>query len=1073
MSHLVTRTKVILPQRRKELLSRSRLISLLYDLLDYKLILIIAPAGYGKTSLLLDFTHQVDLPVCWYSLDNLDKAFLRFLAHFIAAIKQGFPSFGAQSMIALEAANQLTPDINHLISVIVNDIYEHVQEHFLFVLDDYHLVGDQKEIETFVDLFVREVSENCHLVLASRTLLSLPDLALLTARLQVGGLGYEELAFRPDEIQSLVMQNHHITLPDATAQELTNQTEGWITGLLLTTQTMWQEKSKHMDLAKVTGVGLYDFLAQQVLDQQSPQIRDFLLRSAFLEEFDAELCKAVWGKGSNWSTLISNILKDNLFVLPVGEGGQSIRYHHLFRDFLQSRFEQEYPNEIASLLHRIADAYTKQEEWEKAYAAYQRIGDANATADIVERAGPYLVRDSRLATLANWVEAIPGEILAKRPTLLSHKGAVLLMKGQVEKGLIYLNQAEEALRRNGLKTDLASTLARRATALRLLANYQASLKDGYEALDISNHHDGLRSVRAEALRAIGMSLYHLGRLSEAIDQFQKSLEEYSSIGELANVALVQMELGMCLRSTGNVRLALEQYKQAMDYWRKVNNTIRMSIVLNNMGVLYHQNGDYVLAVELFEEALEHARRNRLPRSEAYLLCGIGDLYMDLDADANAQDAYHRTRKIAEQIDDRFLLFYISIVDATQSRLRGNPSHAWDILKSAEERAQKSTSGYETALWRLEAGKINLADNRNQPAVEHLAEAARLFTEGGQKIEAARAYLSLARAYHTAKDFTAAISALKQSFTLASEIDSRHVLVVTGRDSQSLLKDASQDPQVGPAATNLLNQIHQFENQIPSMRRSLRPKASTILFAPPKITIRVLGRASVELDGNPVNSPEWLTQKRVRELFYFLLAHPEGKSRDEIGTILWPESSPAQLKLQFKNAVYRLRFALGQDIVLYDGYRYSFNRDLDYEYDAQLLEEKLNLAKISTSQPEKISNLRGVVDLYRGSYLPDGEGTWVLAERERLWEMQVDAVLSLVRLYLEMGDYHTALEICHKTLKEDRCLEEAHRLAMQAYAALGNRAAVKRQYDECCWALRQEIDSEPSNQTQSLYKTLID
>jgi LuxR family maltose regulon positive regulatory protein len=200
MTHLVTRTKVILPQRRKELLSRPRLINLLYDLLDYKLILVIAPAGYGKTALLLDFAHQVDLPVCWYSLDTHDQAILRFIAHFIAAVSQRFPSFGAQSATALEAANLLTPDINRLVAVIVNDIYEHIQEHFLFVLDDYHLVSGQKEIETFVNQLLRQVSENCHLVLASRTLITLPDLALLAARLQVGGLGFEDLAFRPDEI---------------------------------------------------------------------------------------------------------------------------------------------------------------------------------------------------------------------------------------------------------------------------------------------------------------------------------------------------------------------------------------------------------------------------------------------------------------------------------------------------------------------------------------------------------------------------------------------------------------------------------------------------------------------------------------------------------------------------------------------------------------------------------------------------------------------------------------------------------------------------------------------------------
>ena len=1073
MSHLVTRTKVILPQRRKELLSRPRLINLLFDLLDYKLLLVIAPAGYGKTSLLLDFTHQVDLPVCWYSLDTLDQAILRFIAHFIAALNQRFPSFGAQSTIALDAASQLSPDINRLVTVIVNDIYEHIQEHFLFVLDDYHLVSGQREIETFVNQFLREASENCHLVLASRTLLTLPDLPLLAARMQVGGLGYEDLAFRPEEIQSLVLQNHHITVSDTTAQELTNETEGWITGLLLTTQTMWQDKSNRLRAAHISGVGLYDYLAQQVLDQQPTQIREFLLRTSFLEEFDTNLCEAVWGNSDDWSALIGTILQDNLFILPVGEAGQTIRYHHLFRDFLQARFEQEHPSDVHDLLHSIAAAYAKQEEWEKAYAVYQRIGDAAATADLVEQAGPSFVRDSRLVTLASWIDALPGDILTERPTLLSHKGAVLLMKGQVENGLTYLDQAEKALRARGNSPDLASALARRATAQRFLGNYLASLDDGYEALAISDHNDSLRPVRAEALRAIGMSLYHLGRLSEAIEKFHQSLAEYESIGELPNVALVNMELGMCMRFAGRFRQALEHYEQALAYWRKVNNTTRLAIVLNNLGVLYHLTGDYIHAVELFEEALAHARQNRLPRSEAYLLCGIGDLYTDLEAEVNAQNAYHRTREIAQQIDDRFLLLYVSVVDAAQARRRGELSQARALLQSARELAQKSTSSYETALWRLEAGQIDLAGRNPQMAVEHLSEAARLFTEGGQKIESVRSNMILARACHLAKDKPAALAALERAFNLASELESQHVLVIGGRETQSLLKEACHELKIGPTSANLLNQIHQYETQMPGLRRRLRTKASTVLFAPPKLTIRVLGKALVELDGKPVITSEWVNQKRVRELFFLLLAHPEGKTREEIGAILWQDSLSTQLKLQFKNAIYRLRYALGQDIVLFDGYRYCFNRDLDYEYDVQIYEEKVNQAKAVTSPAEKIACYRTVVDLYRGPFLHEAEGTWVLAERERLWQIQEDAYLTLVRLYLESGDNNTTLEFCQRILREDRCLEEGHRLAMRAYAALGNRAAVKRQYEDCCWALRQEVEAEPSPQTQLLYKILLE
>jgi len=137
---------------------------------------------------------------------------------------------------------------------------------------------------------------------------------------------------------------------------------------------------------------------------------------------------------------------------------------------------------------------------------------------------------------------------------------------------MYLDQAEAALREQMDTPGLARTLARRAIARRLLGKYQASLDDGLEALSISDQNEDLRTTKLRRLRAIGMSLYHLGRLNEAIEKFRQSLEVLLSIGELTNSALAQMELGMCLRSAGNFRLALEQYEKALAYWRKVNNT---------------------------------------------------------------------------------------------------------------------------------------------------------------------------------------------------------------------------------------------------------------------------------------------------------------------------------------------------------------------------------------------------------------------------------------------------------------------------------------------------------------------
>jgi len=1071
MAKQLTQTKVILPQRRKELFTRQRLINILYDLLDEKLILVIAPAGYGKTSLLVDFTYQVDMPVCWYAVDELDQTAERFFAYFIAALQHRFPAFGEASLAALKAINQFNPDINQLVSVIVNDAYEHIQEHFLIVLDDYHLVSGVKEIQTFINRFINESAENCHLILSSRTLLTLPDLPLLVARSQVGGIGFEELAFRADEIQSFVLQYYHVTLSDSAAQDLARDTEGWITGLMLSAQVMGQGMTIQMRAARVTGVELYTYLAQEILDQQTPAIRDFLLHTGYLDEFDASLCAAIWGLSSDWQALIDELVQNNLFVLPVGEAGNWLRYHHLFRDFLQAQYEKENPSEVGNLLRRIAAVYIQREDWARAYSIYQRIGDVPAITDLVEKAGTSLIRGSQFATLAKWIDALPAESLDSHPSLISHKGTVLLIQGQVEKSLEYLNQAEVDQRSANDRLGLARTLARRAAAQRYLGDYQASVTDGSEALALSEGDGELRSVQAEACRAMGVSLYHQGKLNKAYEKLNQSLSLFQSLNDEPDVALVQMELGICCQYQGDTRQAVANYEQALDYWQAVRNTSRQSFVLNNLGNLHHLSGNYVEAAKLFEEALTLARRNGIARSEAYLLFNLGNLYADLEAYDSARDAYRKTREACQTLDDHFLLLNVDLAESTLARREGDYPKARAYLQSAQELVQQSHYSFENGIWAMEAGSLSLAVNELPEAVSHLSEAIHIFDEGGQKLEAASAALLLSRAYSLCGEASQAHGAMEHAFSLVADLDSIQPFVVVGRGSKDELRSKLEDANIGPAAVKLLRKVEYFEGQIPALRRRLRPHAATVLLVPPKLTIFALGRSQVKVDGKAVTSTKWVTQKRARELFFLLLAHPKGMTKEEIGIALWPESSSERLRLQFKNTVYYLRFALGQETIINDERHFSFNADMDYSYDVQEFEHRIMEAGTTEAPQEKIEKLQTAVQLYQGAFFPDGEGSWVLTERQRLARLYEEALLALAQLYLEQGDAKAALTYCQKIIAENRCQEAAHRLAMQAYAALGDRAGIANQYEDLRQALAEGFGMEPSPETERLYKML--
>lgn len=1072
----VTRTKIIVPRRRAEILSRSRLIELMDELLDNRLIIVAAPAGYGKTSLLVDYAFSTQWPFCWYSLDSLDADPQRFIAHFISAINVRFPQFGKGCMAALEGMSQDRLDLDLLVSLIINDAYENITEHFVLVLDDFHLVTSSDEIIYFVNRFIQEVDENCHLILVSRTLLNLPDLTLMVARSQVGGLSFEELTFQPEEIQRLLSQNYNLSIGDEEAAELARESEGWVTGLLLSTQAMGKTSANRLRVARVSGVGLYEYLAQQVLAQQTKEVQTFLLRSALLDEFDERLCEQVIGQAlgvqAPWRSLMDIVLRFNLFVLPVGEDGQSLRYHHLFQDFLRERIRRERPEEARKIQARLAEIYIAREEWERAFQLLKTIGDAEALARLVEQAGSLLISSGRVLTLSQWLEALPGDILTSRPVLLALSGIVAVMRGDSGQGLKLLNQAVESLRKAGESIHLAHTLDRRSSAYRLAGQYQDALGDAEEALALMAGGHQNSPIYADALLSKATALYSLGQLHQSLELLESSLSAYQSLGDENSAARVWIEIGRISRALGRPSEAEDAYSRALEIYQARGNQIRLANLYNNLGVLQHDRGDYSAAMSSFEKAIQYARMGGSVRLEAYVLTSIGDLYQELDAVQETFEAYRQAREIAQRAREGYLLFYINLMEARLKLSQGEIEQAEAMVLAGQAQAVERGSPSEQYMCQVEWDRLKLARGRPAEALEGLGAALAFFVQQNFEAPAARARLFLMAAAALAGERELAGQQAQLLQPLLAQPDKLKVLTAAGREIREVLERLRGEPELSGLVPVLLDQISAHLQGIPALRRLIRRHAVVVPFASPKLTIRAFGKTQVFLSDRLVTSSDWQVQT-ARDLFFLLLAHPEGLNKEQIGEIFWPDSSTSELKLRFKNTIYRLRHAAGKDVILFQGESlYLFNREIDYEYDVESFQKELALAESAADRHEKENHLRMAVQIYRGPFLADSEDTWAETERERLFQEFMGALLQLAEMNLQAREFDTALEYCQRALKEDPCHEGAHRIAMQVYAAMGNRALVIRQYEQCRQALLDEVDALPSYQTKSLYESLI-
>jgi ATP/maltotriose-dependent transcriptional regulator MalT len=253
-------TKIVVPTRRRDLLRRQRLLDFLHEYGDRKLILVSASAGYGKTSLLVDYARDTDLPVCWYALDAGDADPFVFLEYLVASLQRRFPAFGGRTTALLRQPEQ-AQNLDACAGALVTDIHEGIDSFFTLVLDDFHLVESAGPVNELIDRLLYYLPENAHLILCGRTIPANLTLTRLTARQEVAGLGASDLRFTAEEIRALIHHNHGLEITPAVAEQLAEQSEGWIAGIVLTTPTLWRGLFQEWVKGFGPGSQLFDYLA--------------------------------------------------------------------------------------------------------------------------------------------------------------------------------------------------------------------------------------------------------------------------------------------------------------------------------------------------------------------------------------------------------------------------------------------------------------------------------------------------------------------------------------------------------------------------------------------------------------------------------------------------------------------------------------------------------------------------------------------------------------------------------------------------------------------------------------------
>ena len=441
MSPELLSTKLFTPPVRNNLVPRPRLVGRLNEGLEGKLTLISAPAGFGKTTLVSEWIAGCGLPVAWLSLDEGDNDPNRFLTYLVTALQTVAANIGDGVLAVLQAPQP--PSIESILTALLNEITT-IQDNFILVLDDYHVV-DSKPVDNVLTFLLEHLPPQMHLVIASREDPHLP-LARLRARGQLTELRATDLRFTPAEATDFLNEVMGLSLSTEDLAALEIRTEGWIAGLQLAALSMQGNKDVSGFIQKFAGDHRYivDYLVEEVLQSQPDPIRRFLLQTAILDRLNGSLCDAVTGKEEG-NARLEALQRGNFFVIPLDDKRQWYRYHHLFADVLRMHLMAEQPDQISVLHQRASEWYEHNGSTDNAIRHALAAEDFERAAGLIEMAWSAMNLGYQSSTWLGWVKTLPEELVHARPVLTVWYAYALSGSGEMEASEARLKDAERWL----------------------------------------------------------------------------------------------------------------------------------------------------------------------------------------------------------------------------------------------------------------------------------------------------------------------------------------------------------------------------------------------------------------------------------------------------------------------------------------------------------------------------------------------------------------------------------------------------------------------------------------------------
>jgi ATP/maltotriose-dependent transcriptional regulator MalT/DNA-binding SARP family transcriptional activator len=1011
LTEAVIGAKLLPPAARPEHLARPRLFERLASGLDARATVVVAGAGYGKSTLVARFLDASGIDGVWYALDPTDRdpwSFFRYLVH---GIRARVPEFGLRTSGLWESLRYRDDQVDRFVDVFIRDAEESLAGRLVLVLDRVeHLEGDDAWSAALRRLLAY-LPGSLHLILVGRSLpkLGLPGLAADGA---VRTLHADELLFTPDETRTLLVERFGLDLAPATLAQVHERTRGWVTALQLLRQTarLSEKAAIPVDLLARTEAEVFEYFGEEVLAAEPAEARALLLASSVPATIDPEVAAEALERPSVRADL-ERMRERRLFLSRLDGPGNLLAFDPLFRDFLLGKLSAERGERgVEELARAFGLAYGRRGDDLQSLVYLRRARADEDVLELLRTRGRALLRAGSLDAVREAATAVAGS--RRLPFLDDLLGEACRLRGDFAAAVRHFEAAVAGSAHAEALQGLAYSLLRMGETGR-------AEETAEKALALAGSDPGLS---ARILNTLSIVRYRTDRTDEAIAGWQEALARARQARDEHLTRMIAHNLGLPHAARGDLLRATECFRiLTSDSSPRVGPEEGTAYL--NLARIATLRGELAQAARLLDDAWEIQRKWGLRGLAADVLEAEANLLRE-SGDAAAGERYAAARAAYVELGQTEPLDSLAEEEALYLARRGEPDRAERAILEVLDRARRGGRSEAIASALLTLGEIRARSGSPANAVEPLKEARERFGALDRSYQTCASGLWLGLALERSGNAAGAREAEAPALRLAAELD-----------YAALVRKVKAVAQPAP--------------------ETAAPLPGRLRASSADLTVRLFGPVEVYRDEDrKIPASAWRLRRALRVFCYLAAARNHRATKSRIADAVWADARRPVVERNFHPTISFLRKALNhghavpKNFILCEGGAYALNPDYRYDVDADRFERGIGSARDHRSRGELEASLRSYDDaiaLYRGPFLEEDDEEWIEAPQAH-YESLLDAALrESAEAHVQLGRPEGSIAPLERLVERNPSDQGASIQLMRVLGSLGRKSAVEKEY----------------------------